>query len=196
MFKDIIDVYQEAYQKHGDTPQGFLWSTAEQTPLRLQTLSRLVDKLPFTAIDFGCGSGVLVPYLEPGLAHYVGVDINPDALEAAREKFPDYEFRENLPETKVDYVFVSGTFNLKMYRPDQEWSAWVMDQISELWKRSIHGMAISFLTYRPDWRRDFLWYPDNPRVIIDFVSKIEPIKCSHVLEDYGIRGEWTLFLEK
>jgi SAM-dependent methyltransferase len=41
-------------------------------------------------LDLGCGPGTMCPYLEG--ARYKGVDLNPDHVVAAREKFGHFEF--------------------------------------------------------------------------------------------------------
>jgi ubiquinone/menaquinone biosynthesis C-methylase UbiE len=62
---------------------------------RADELAQRVRRLlgPFTGresvLDSGCGTGALAYALAPHVAEVVGVDVNPEYLEAARENAPD-----------------------------------------------------------------------------------------------------------
>jgi ubiquinone/menaquinone biosynthesis C-methylase UbiE len=81
-----------------------------QMTQRITTLQADVDAGPWLAhclysveshrkisgplVDIGCGKGDLIPYIQAAqLAPYIGVDCSLMAIEAARKKFPDADFR-------------------------------------------------------------------------------------------------------
>jgi 2-polyprenyl-3-methyl-5-hydroxy-6-metoxy-1,4-benzoquinol methylase len=192
----VIAAYQRSWVTHGDSALGFHWGRESDTGNRYHQLLKIVHRPQASILDFGCGSGdLLEEVFHCGLSvgRYVGVDLNEQALAAGRIKYPEAQFQTALPQEVVDYTFVSGTFNLCLDFDVVEWEAWVRSKTLELWGMTRLGMAMNFITYRPDWRRKYLWYPTGPRQIIDWVPGL---RASTVLEDYGIRGEWTLLLEK
>ncbi|HVJ31893.1 MAG TPA: class I SAM-dependent methyltransferase [Terriglobia bacterium] len=42
-------------------------------------------------LDLGCGAGQIMPFL--GARSYIGVDLNPAHIEAAKQRFPESDFR-------------------------------------------------------------------------------------------------------
>jgi SAM-dependent methyltransferase len=63
-----------------------------------------------SVLEIGCGAGQLLASLKP--ARGVGIDLSPNMVQVARERYPQLEFRaddlENLQlEEKFDYVVVS-----------------------------------------------------------------------------------------
>lgn len=70
----------------GDTdfPEG--WDPVEK-------LKHFLDRMEFTSVlDLGCGAGRLCRAFLP--ENYLGVDLNPAAVDLARLRFPAYDFRE------------------------------------------------------------------------------------------------------
>ncbi|MBC8075788.1 MAG: class I SAM-dependent methyltransferase, partial [Chloroflexales bacterium] len=56
---------------------------------RLATLGAYVKAFGLTSVlDVGCGTAGLLPFLDPEVA-YIGVDISPTAIDAARARFQD-----------------------------------------------------------------------------------------------------------
>ena len=43
-------------------------------------------------VDIGCGTGLVLEYLDIAPEHYVGIDVSDKMLEVARRKFPDHRF--------------------------------------------------------------------------------------------------------
>lgn len=196
-FDVVSKMYEEQFIKEGDKPSGFFWVRDYDTVTRFYQLSRIVrEQFIFSALDFGCGSGEFIKVLQPlGLGKYTGVEVCKSMREAAEHKFPYmfYKFVETIPVEKFDYAFVSGTFNLRGSVPEQEWGDWVEDVVKTLWDRVTKGLAMNFLTYRPDWIDAELWYPKSPEQIIKWIDKP---KSTAVVENYGMRAEWTLLVEK
>lgn len=68
-------------------------------------------------LDVGCGTGVLIPdYLARGVESVTGVDISPEMIRIAREKFPQDNVRflcadvENAPLEEYDVIMVYNAF--------------------------------------------------------------------------------------
>lgn len=77
--------FREAVVVHLDPGVAFGTGTHATTALCLQWLDGL-DLVGKTVIDYGCGSGVLgIAAIKLGAAHVIGVDNDPQALEASAE---------------------------------------------------------------------------------------------------------------
>ena len=97
----------------------------------------LKELRPHSILDLGCGYGRACAALKPGKVEYLGVDISPVALRAAREKYPRFIFEEAeltqwRPKRRHDLVMCSYT--LSMFPDDADWEAVLgtaLDALSE-----------------------------------------------------------------
>lgn len=116
----LIDYFTKRLRHFGDTPASVGWSEKGQL-LRYQAISELLSFNNSSVLDFGCGKGDLYRFLKTkGLnLKYTGMDINPELIRIAREKYPEAIFRtidlekEELNE-KFDFIIICGVFNLKI----------------------------------------------------------------------------------
>lgn len=116
----LIDYFTKRLRHFGDTPASLGWSEKGQI-LRYKAITELLPLNNSSVLDFGCGKGDLYGYLKKrGLnLQYTGMDINPELIRIAREKYPQATFRtidlekEELDE-KFDFIIICGVFNLKV----------------------------------------------------------------------------------
>ncbi len=88
---------------------------------RIQWLKRCLDRLevgPESAIEFGCGTGLNIPFLIEliGLKSVIGIDISEKSLEVATRSVGSDEVRFHLPggyqpTSQIDLVFCNGVFH-------------------------------------------------------------------------------------
>lgn len=186
--------YREGFAKYGDTAEGALWRDEASRQLRYDQLLKVVKKTPFSVLDFGCGSGSLIPRLELiGMKHYTGVENCDEIRKIAQNKFPDYMFVKSLDQCleEYDYVFVSGTFNYRAGISSKIWENWVRDTIQQLQKKMRRGMSMNFMICDPDWKDKELWYPKS----FDHVMGWFVFMKMTIVKQYGLH-EWTLLAEK
>jgi SAM-dependent methyltransferase len=110
---------QEAVGEHRDTEALLtVLDSADRMPsaTRLRTRSyELLSLVPgSTVVDVGCGAGRAVAELDERGVHAVGVDPSPWMLTAARERWPEGDFREAGAE---DLPFADGS--VRGYRADK-----------------------------------------------------------------------------
>lgn len=76
-------------------------------------LKEITDELGYSSvIDFGCGYGRLCKGFDP--SKYMGLDINPEALGAAKKRFQDYQFHFADEEPKYADIYLAYTVFLHM----------------------------------------------------------------------------------
>ena len=131
------------------------------------------------------------------MSHLLGIEICDNIRVAAKKKYPQYSFNTILPpvwQVVYDYVFVSGTFNLKQPEcTDAQWQAWVEETVRLLWRKTEKGLAMNFLTVSPDWKEEGLWYPPSQQIVLEW---LDPYPSTiEFREEYGLH-EWTLLVEK
>ena len=196
----IADYCAGRLAEHGPTAEGVGWPSDESHRLRFAKLLQLIEDRarPASVNDLGCGYGalfdVLAVELGDTLERYVGYDISPEMLRAAREHVADRRavFVESArPTETADYSFASGIFNLKVDAGDEEWGVYVKDTIRALAASSRRGFAFNSLSTFVDWREDHLYYAD-PAEYFEFCKR-EVSRFATLLHDYPLY-EWTMLV--
>jgi SAM-dependent methyltransferase len=158
--------YHAWLAEHGaESSRAVGWNDAGLQRLRFALLGEVMEGTePVSVADFGCGTGALFAYLAtrkqpPPLGAYVGYDLAPDMIRAARSLVDDPRARF-VVGTEVsgdaDYVLASGALTIRPGVDDEEWAAHVRDVLRTLWARARRGLAFNLLS-------DEIEYP-NPNV--------------------------------
>src|SRR6185503_2172215 len=95
------------------------YADRETQERRMEVLCEIGVSKGSKVLDFGCGTGQLLSFLQRSIGfegEYVGYDISPEAIELARSAHPSGRFEvrnilEEPAEETFDYVLVSGVFN-------------------------------------------------------------------------------------
>lgn len=192
--------YSGKLLRHGATPAGVDWNSAESQELRFEQLLQVCRlQEPFSLLDFGCGYGALLTYLQKISIHpaYWGYDVAPAMVDKARELHG--ERLDTVLSCKweevplVDYSVASGVFNVKQQASDLEWKQYVMESLEKMAARSKLGFAFNLLTSYSDparMRAD-LYYGD-PCDFFDF-CKTRFSRHVALLHDYGLY-EFTILV--
>lgn len=137
------------YQHHWNTPQSVARYSAAPYLLRGELLA-----LPLCVpgglrgrkvLDLGCGAGRTTHFLRQMGAIVTGVDLAPNLIRAARERFPDIEFHVgdmavlDFPAASFDMVLVS--FNSLDYLYPKEVR---LHGLREFWRVLVPGGALCF----------------------------------------------------
>lgn len=190
----LRDFFDKTIKTHGADPKGVDWKSEESQFVRFTQLLKIhTDKAQqFSIIDYGCGYGALVKFLvqEGYNFTYIGYDMTPSVIEAAKAAFPDIRCTWTTDLSSVqpaDYVVGSGLFNMKFKdTPADEWYQHMLDTIRAMWDLSQKGLAFNALTSYSDeeFMREDLYYPD-PLQVFDFCKR-NLSKQVALLHDYGI----------
>lgn len=197
----IEALYTKNVDKYGMDVRSVGWRDAESQRLRFQKLIEVIeDKEDIIKVnELGCGYGAMFPFLiETGFKtrHYVGYDISPAMLEAAKILVKDSraEFIQAESITHVaDYSFVSGIFNVKFDIGEKDWLKYIEDILENMNEHSRKGFAFNMLTIYVDFKENHLFYGD-PFYFFDICRRSFSKRVS-LLHDYDL-WEWTICVKK
>jgi SAM-dependent methyltransferase len=167
LLRDVERYYTGRLQEHGATAKGVDWNSADSQQLRFKQLARLwEDQRKISVIDFGCGYGALVDYLDGAGVEYAyqGFDISePMIREATTRAQGRGMFTTDVEELQpADYVVASGVFNVKLKTDSKVWDEYMTTTIAKMASLAKRGFAFNALTSYSDAekRRDDLHYAD------------------------------------
>lgn len=206
---ELASHYRDCLQKHGDSVTGMDWPDEVQNRKRLSLMTEIliVDitnaSEPLRLLDFACGTSHYYGYLkDQGIAdrvRYTGVDINPDAIAIAREKYPEntYVCMDLLEGAEGigahDYVVINGLFTQKRSMSDAQMRQFLVDILTALFPYFSKGLAFNAMSGQVDYRKDGAFHLD-----LNWIAEVMAAKFSRnfiVRHDYGLY-ENTIFLLK
>jgi SAM-dependent methyltransferase len=192
--------YSAAVERHGPTPHGVDWNSAESQRVRFQQLLRALPGRAYSINDYGCGYGALIPVLrEAGEPFtYTGYDLSEAMVAHACTTYssPSIRFTTNQADLEVaDVTVASGIFNVRFDFDDATWGAYVAETIDRLAELSSHAFSFNMLTSYSDRdrMRPDLYYADPCEVFRMCKRSIAPAVA--LLHDYGL-WEFTIVVTK
>ncbi|MBL8030278.1 MAG: class I SAM-dependent methyltransferase [Candidatus Doudnabacteria bacterium] len=139
--------YNQALSKNGPASVRSLhWVQKEHQIIRFEILSKIGNLNNCTVLDAGCGLGDLFFFLTKQYkqVNYTGIDILPEMIEAAKNKYPAAEFMNlgihNL-KNKYDYILASGALSFAL----TEGKSHYYNLIQTMFKMSNKGVAFNVL---------------------------------------------------
>ena len=191
--------YSGRLREFGPTARGVDWNSEESQTLRFAQLARVLGASPYSVVDYGCGYGAFVGFLQArgDTFDYVGFDVAPDMVRKAAEVHgPPRRFTSAERELEpADYAVASGVFNVKLDTAVEEWTRYVLDTLAVLDRLGTRGFAFNMLTSYsdPERMRSDLYYGD-PRMYFDHCKR-HFSKQVALLHDYGLY-EFTMLVRK
>ena len=190
---EVAHFFRLHLQIHGPNWRGLGWQSRHNQEQRFAVLLEVGVLSDTRVLDVGCGVGDLYGYMvQRGIrAQYTGVDILPEMVAHARERYPDARFEvgdalQGLGSDQFDFVLCSGAFNVNFGNNQ----AAVRKILPELLACSTRGVAINFLSTRAR-ERDAILYNYDPEAMLAFCRTLTP----HVrlVEGY-LSNDFTLHL--
>ncbi len=194
----IRDYYSARALRHGATPLGVDWTCVPTQELRFVQLLKVISPAPAVSVnDIGCGYGALAGFMHRRLRgtaiDYLGVDLSPEMIALARRKnrrsCVAFEQMAVAPRL-ADYSMASGTFNVRLYHPQDIWEAAVASSLSEMARTSRLGFAVNFLAPAADSPLEL--YRPAPSLWINYCRNELGLQVQ-LLDNYGMR-EFTLLV--
>jgi len=196
----IIEYYSEKVKEHGANSRGVDWNGTNSQYLRFNILSNIFEKNHnFSILDYGCGYGEFVNYLnkeEYNDVDYLGFDISNEMLSQAKIKHPNENFTQTIPKNfKTDDTILSGTLHIKLSTPPDEWKAHIIKTLNHLNDISRKGFSFNLLTSYSDeeYKKDRLYYA-SPEEIFKYckLNFSRNVLLDHSYDLY----EFTIFVKK
>jgi hypothetical protein len=95
--------------------------------------------------------------------------------------------------TPADYSVASGIFSVSLDIDKEQWRAYLVDTIEQMWELSTAGMSFNCLTTYSDYMRPDLYYAD-PCFVFDYCKK-HFSKHVALLHDYELY-EFTILVRR
>lgn len=202
---EIIDkvgrYYSDRVREFGSTAKGVDWNSEESQNLRFTQLARVLPPNGrFSLVDYGCGYGALVAFLERSRREfdYQGFDVSAEMLRRARAAHGDGGRRFVGSEAELepaDFALASGVFNVRLDVGEAEWTEYVMHTLDVLHRLGRSGFAFNMLTSYSDAdrMRPDLYYGDPCR-FFDHCKRAFSKQVA-LLHDYGLY-EFTILVRK
>jgi len=182
MNNSLLDNQRRAYgknfSKYGATPKGTYQNNTETQYLRFERLiNSLKDDLHNATIhDVGPGICDFHKFLlENQIFHkYSGTEIVQGMIDYSKNKYGDIEILNRdflqMEGEYYDFIFLSGTLNLKLNTSYDDWLSWSLEIIKKMYDHANNAIAFNCLTsYNTFSHRDLMYF--NPQNIIDFCIK-------------------------
>jgi len=153
---DPVEAFYARRKGEGDLARQVSWRAVWDQEYRFEVLCEIFDRTPpaepVSILDVGCGLGDLVPFLQRrrDRVRYLGIDILPSMVEAARRRFPGEQFevvdllKADPPGAPFDYVLASGALSVRL--PDHE--TFVRRMIERMLRLSTRGLAFNMQSAR------------------------------------------------
>lgn len=145
--QQILDFYNEFLDNTSiNSPESVAWSSHKSQYRRFEVLYGIGVTEADTILDFGCGLGHMVDYLESigyPVKNYTGIDINPSYIMFAIHRKPEAFFSvgEIYDVTQTyDYILGSGVFTVHMSLDE------ILNGIDYAFNIANKGVAFNFLT--------------------------------------------------
>lgn len=210
-YQEIVEHYEECFEKFGDTPKGVDWTKEEQVEFRYQTMLELINfhqksfhiTQQISLLDYGCGLSHLYEYIKKNnLNHieYTGLEISNKFFNESKQKFPmnnyilgDILKDKNLLPNNYDYIVMNGVFTEKRNLSYNDMFEYFEQMICLIYRYCNKGIAFNVMSKQVDWEIDTLFH-----VPLDDMANFLTKKISRnfiIRNDYGLY-EYTVYLYK
>lgn len=125
------------------------WRSTETQEQRFDALCKWGDLTNCSILDLGCGYGDLKEFLDANYygIRYLGIDIIPEFIAAAKLNFPSQQHTTFLVQDflncalpVVDIIFASGSLNYRCENPQHPYA-----MIQKMWATASKGIAFNLL---------------------------------------------------
>ena len=169
--KKISSIYSKRFNDHHDSPKGVFWNSSLSQDLRLNIILNKIIIISksnkFSIADIGCGYGRLLSIIEERTfkkkIYYNGYDINKDFILFCKKQ-KKYEYAnfqvQTCPSEKVDFVIMSGTYNLTPTNNIKLWENYILDNLKSNWEFVNEAMIFNCLVSNKRQIKNKLYYSE------------------------------------
>lgn len=204
IYSSISQYFERTLSQYGPTAKGVDWKDESAQELRFKQLVKVLpDGLDEqeTVVDFGCGYGQFFSYLKSQnlSLDYIGFDCLPSMIEQAETLYKGQEKCRFVCGNKFNidchYLVASGVFNFRGNFSNEDWTDFVLTELSRINAHTQKAFALNFLTAYSDQdrMREDLYYA-QPEFLLNHCLKNFSRQVA-LLHDYGAY-EFTLIVKK
>lgn len=205
MIEKFVSKYEEFYNEYGDSSAGVGWFKAEMTDPRFEALTSHIKNNECRVLDFGCGLGAMREWMLERIGNfdYVGIDITPNNVDVAKQKYPDCKFflGDILTDSSilseiglVDYSVICGVFTMKIDFSDDDMFEFMKRILKEVWSTTTKSMSFNLTSNLVDYKKDDLMH-----MSFDEISKFVNDELSRNFEikaHYGGSYEYSVIVNR
>ncbi|MFZ5970311.1 MAG: GNAT family N-acetyltransferase [Bacteroidota bacterium] len=190
-----IRLYANLLEKYGNDVRSLNWGSVDSQHKRFEVLASIGDLQGKSILDVGCGLGDFYSWLKQRGkdVDYYGIDITPQMVERARQKYPKGTFEtgsilEVHFSQDFDYVFASGIFYLRNFEPEK----FLHNSIRKMFANCRLGLGFNSLSRWADSYEENEFYAD-PAAVVNFCRSLSrKVVLRH---DYH-PADFTIYLYK
>ncbi|MCC7543439.1 class I SAM-dependent methyltransferase [bacterium] len=197
-FQSKIEEYQEKFREHQGSPQSLKWTDRVSAEARYAQLVADIDFNGKTILDVGCGFGDISEFIssKAGNYTYVGIDMVPEFIEVAKQRYPEHTFIEGnyflepLPDMH-DIVMCCGALNSNMDDP----IGFRKQAIQTMWQHANEAVVFNMAGRhpRPNYSaKSSIYYADSLE-ILDFCTTLT---TKVILRQHYSKKDFTIVLYK
>jgi SAM-dependent methyltransferase len=199
-YQTNVDRVEELFSIHGDSHRGLGYPREQGFLDRYRVYYDVVRLSSFSGpsirlLDVGCGTARLYDHIKTigkSNVDYVGVDLSPRMIEAARGKHPDATFVHGDPfETgsiwtpEPDFVVLGGIFTWRPSMTETEMTDYMIRLLTLAFGHAKVGLAFNVMSKHVDWERDDLYHMSFD-VMAATLQK-------HLSRNYVFRADYGLY---
>jgi len=164
-----VQLYSELVRQHGVDVRTLGWGSLESQTRRFQVLAEIGKLNGASVLDVGCGLGDLYGWMKKKRlrVRYTGLDITPQMVKMAQERFPLAGFRvgdlldRSQPVVRYDFVLTSGIFTHRSaFR-----SEFLMAMVKRMFDISKHAAGFNCLSGWAEEREPGEFHADPLKVL-------------------------------
>ena len=204
--RKYVSKYNQRFREHGVSYMSLGWTVPERAKKRHVVMRDVIrwkqHDDPITLLDFGCGFGHLMEYLDERVS-YSGVDIMPQFIRyCEKHRQPgvfhlldtEADYQDGLNRiADFDYIVANGLFTERLDISYSDMMKHFMMTIRELFKHTRHGLAFNVMSTHLDQKRDDLFH-----VSMDWMADflVHDLSRNFIFRnDYGMY-EYTAYVYK
>jgi SAM-dependent methyltransferase len=197
---NIIDHYASKTAEHGDSHLGMDWPNFDDAQKRYGVMVDVFDydrhrpNSTATLLDFGCGSGHLLEYINVHSSknqwEYHGLELSKPAIDLFKSKFRDVplydiDILKSDLDSKFDYIIMNGIFTEKVNLSWDEMWVYFNKLLTRAFEHCKRGVAFNVMSKVVDWEREDLFHLDK--------HQLDKFLCTDLSRNFIIRNDYGLY---